>query len=383
MPDSNQNQNEPNESSNSSNVTRKPRYDTLLVGLVLIGLGVTLLLATLNPGYDLRQVFFTWWPLLLVGAGLAKVLQAMSGSPSRHSGIGWLVFAAIVFFLLSSDRLERLEHIGFNWGLPFKELISEISGTVDVEEQTVLILDLRKTDVTLVGTSGDQLEIVQKVYGSIWNKKKVEAIIDVEIDLLEEEGTFLLKTRPEKYADNGLKISMRLELRIPENMEIEFSGENSDIDVHNFTSMINIKSEDGDVNLSELEGEVEITLNSGDIEIDDIIAGLTIKGKRVDIELTETYGDIFLDLERSSVDLSNYKQIDGDIDISTTRGSIELELNRRSDFRLDADADGGKVEFDFGSREISRKTAYKVSIGDASHTVKLRTRGGSITIEEQ
>ena len=383
MSTSNQEPNQAEETNMNNNNARKPRYDTLLVGIVMIGLGVTLLIATLNPGYDLRSIFFTWWPILLVGAGLAKVLQALSGGPSHKSGIGWLVFAAFLLFLLSSDRVGNLEDIGFNWGLPFKDLITETSSTVDVEEQNKLVLDVRRTDVTLIGTDDEDMEIIQKVYGRMWDRKKQTIDLEMPIDLTEEEGLFKYVSRPDDLTKDGLTLTVRLEIRLPKSMEVEFIGEFSDINARDLDAAITVNSSDADVYLSEMNGFVDVTLVSGDVELDDMNMGLSLNGKRLDIELTEIYGNTVIDVERSSIDLVNYRQQDGDLEISTTRGSIELELNRRSGFQLDADADGGRVEFDFGSREITRRTAYKVTIGEEGHLVKLRTRGGSITVEEQ
>ena len=53
----------------------------LIPALVLIALGTLFLLDNLGLDIDARRLLATWWPLLLVAAGLARLLP---GAPRRH-----------------------------------------------------------------------------------------------------------------------------------------------------------------------------------------------------------------------------------------------------------------------------------------------------------
>lgn len=56
--------------------------------VALIVVGATLLLGNLGivPKDEIRQIFHTWWPLLLLGFGSAMLLFPRGSCRSRHCG---------------------------------------------------------------------------------------------------------------------------------------------------------------------------------------------------------------------------------------------------------------------------------------------------------
>jgi hypothetical protein len=82
-------------------------WDKLVWGVILIGLGVFFLLATLGfiPVHFMR----TWWPVFVIAAGTGSLLSARSpkaiGSAVSTLGIGaWLLVAANDWYGLGWSR---------------------------------------------------------------------------------------------------------------------------------------------------------------------------------------------------------------------------------------------------------------------------------------
>jgi hypothetical protein len=78
----------------------------LVIGVYLLGIGALLLAS--NVGYDIPGELWSYWPFLLVGLGVVKLLWP--GSAEERSGGLWLL-AAGVYAWISLWRL-----FGLDWG---------------------------------------------------------------------------------------------------------------------------------------------------------------------------------------------------------------------------------------------------------------------------
>jgi len=79
-------------------------YTGLLIGLVIIGLGVTLLLD--QEGVVRIWEVWRFWPLILVGVGLMRLLRARS-TPDRMWGVVEILFGVV--FQLGALGYQRFE----------------------------------------------------------------------------------------------------------------------------------------------------------------------------------------------------------------------------------------------------------------------------------
>jgi len=81
------------------------RRGSLFLPLIIMVLGVLFLLSNIFPGLEVRQVFRTWWPLLLVAVGLGKIWDhvRLRNDPNAAPimGIsGWGVVLLIVICMI-------------------------------------------------------------------------------------------------------------------------------------------------------------------------------------------------------------------------------------------------------------------------------------------
>lgn len=85
--------------------SRHTRAGAMTTGVVIIALGILFLFNNLGI-MDARQVF-RMWPVLLIIAGVLKIIQSRSSS-------SWMI-GAILIFLGTVMTLGRLGIIYFNW----------------------------------------------------------------------------------------------------------------------------------------------------------------------------------------------------------------------------------------------------------------------------
>ncbi len=358
---------------------RRYRYDILLVGLVLIGLGVLLLYVTLYPEVDLRELARRYWPLLLVAAGLVKVVQSFLGVSGRGSGIGLLIVAAVIIFILVGVPWEWIDFEGFVFAHRF-----ESGRSITVAEGQVLTVYTNRADVRVYGYGGDDIEVSLLKYVRVWDRERARDIAgDFDIQVSESESGLLIAVDPEGRTSSS-RLRAVLELRIPRRVLHSIRTVRGDIEVEGVSSDFEIESRYGDVEVSRASGLVGLTLGDGDVELFDLTGGVELDGRHADVELDEVYGPIRLELERGNIELENGRPVRGDMQIRTGRGRIDLELSEDSDVTVEADAPGGRISIDFLHVDINERGRQQVrrSFNDGDYTLRLETARGLIRIEE-
>lgn len=189
-------------------MTRRP----VLAGVVLVALGVLLLLdefGTLAAG----ELIATWWPLAVIGSGLAKMAL-----PPRSVGGGGVVVA--VGAVLQLWRLEVIDDLSLLWPV----LLLTLGGWL------LLGRYARRPDPELlgvesVGGAGEQIDVVtvfsdrhvRLAPGSFRGGSVVTIFGDVELDLAAAVPTGKAKL-------DGVTIFGDVELTVPSSWEVTSSG---------------------------------------------------------------------------------------------------------------------------------------------------------------
>ena len=359
---------------------RRYRFDILLVGLMLIGLGVLLLYFTLYPGTDLRELARQYWPLLLVAAGVVKVMQSILGVSGRGSGIGLLIAAAVIIFILVGIPWEWIDFEGFVFAHRF-----ESGRSIPIAEGQVLTVSANRARVRVYGYGGDDIEVSLLKYVRVWDDRERARDIadDFDIQVSESESGLLITVDPEGRTGSS-RLRAILELRVPRRALHRIRTVRGDIKVEGVSSDFEIESRYGDVEISHASGLVRLSLGDGDVELFDLTGGVELDGRHADVELDEVYGPVRVELERGGIDLENGRPVSGDMQIRTGRGRIDLELSEDSDITVEADAHGGRISIDFMGVDIDERRRQQVtrSFNDGDYTLRLETARGSIRIEE-
>lgn len=359
------------------------RFDTMIVGILLIALGGFLLYTNYDHKFDFRELVMTWWPLVFVLIGVIKIIQSMLGVSSKGSGVGWLVFGGIIMFLMNGIFWTDWDddfHFGF---MTFSHKVKEDSRVVELDGQTKLMLDLKRTDVQIYGYTGDKIRITEKVFIRGRDKDELESKAeDYKLDVNKTDDLVTLVSNPLKNVKSVNSIYVELEIEIPETMEVELIGERSDLYVKELDGAMLIKIQGGDVTLDRLDGDVDISLSKGDVELHKLIGDVKITGKRLDIEMVDVYGNLIIDTERSAVELTNYQPLENGIDITTSRASVELNLDTDSSFDFEGTTASGNVYYEFDDEDLRERHSYSQKENDGKHKVIVKTSSASITVEE-
>ena len=374
---------------NESNAQRQPstpngggkqglRFDVLLVGLMLIGLGALLLVGTLNPEIDFRDLIVTWWPLLLIAAGVIKIVQATFGISGGGSGFGFLLAVVIALIVIAGVPWQWIDVDGFFFFGP----VTVYSDNVDIQPGDELELLLEHADARLYGHSGDDVRMRVRTFVSGWSSKESRLLAEkFKVDVRRAGNVVTLVAEPDKLSDGRRRVRAELEIGLPREQLARIQARRSDVDIDRLDSEITVDSEYGDVDVVRSSGRITVDIENGDVDVYDFPGDLTVTGNRVDVDLTGVYGIISIDIVRGSIELDNLRAIEGDMEIRTQRGGIEVEFDEDSDFELEADSTRGRIYCDFAGFERDGVKTLRHTFNAGTYKVVLTSGSGNIEID--
>ncbi len=354
------------------------RVDMLLIGVILIGLGALLLVATMNPNLDFRDLVMTYWPVLIIAAGLVKIVQAALGITGGGSGFGLLVLVVVILIIVAGVPWDWVEFNG--WFVFGPDAV--YNEKIDIAEGETLEIRNVRADTRIYSHNGDDVRLRVRTFVSGWDRKDAAEIAENYKAEVERSGSVVLISADAESASQGRRrLRVDMEIGIPRNIAARISAHRGDVDLENFDGELDVDVEYGDVDVTRSGGNLTISIRSGEVDFYDFTGDVQITGGRTAVDLEGVYGAIIVDIERGSIDLENYKPIAGDIDVRTERGNIELELNDDSAFALEAEARDGRINCDFSELDVSRVKQLRHTFNDGTYSVSLVTERGTIVLD--
>lgn len=405
-----------------------PRVPSIVGPIILIAVGVVGLLVysgRIAPA-NFWAWYGHWWPLLLIGAGLALLgewaLDLRRSTPVRRSGsfIGILIVLAILGFAASGwnswgpMRAEWGDHNDnfFNLlGLPERDFDQQVQ-SVAAPAKGIIDIQNPRGDISVTAGDGTNVEVQAHEVAFATTDADAKKIFDSEAAKVTVSGnTVLVKSE----GNNSGRVN--LAITIPKTVQVTVNSGHGDVTMAGLGTGATITSRHGDVHLSAIEGPVQahfssdrgdfsahqlggdltadgnfndvtcsdikgkVTLNGemfGDVHLEDIASPVHLHTSVTEVDLAALPGDMTLDSDNLRVTQAkgqlrvtthakdvNLNQIAGDIYVSNSRGQISIEP--AGNFNIEAKNGKGDVEITLPP--------------NASATVDGRTHNGDIVTD--
>jgi len=404
-----------------------PHVPSIVGPILLVGFGVVALLVV--TGHIASGEFWAWyahwWPLLLIGAGLALLgewaLDMRREVPVRRGGsfVGIIFLLAIIgcsaagwnnwwgpFRAQFGDQGDDF----FNtFGQPERDNDQQVLNTQIPSNASIEIQNPRgDVSITSADTSSVQVQAHEVAYaGSDSDAKK---IFDTEAAHVTVSGNAVLVK-----SDGNNSGRLNLTITVPKSARVIVDAGRGDLTAAGLGAGINITASHGDVHLSAISGSVQVHSSTGkhDISAHQVDGDLTIDGSCNDLTLSEIkgkvaqtgeiLGDVHMEnvsgavhLHTSVTDLQ-VAELPGDLTldsddlrVSQARGQVRIVTHAKD---IDLNQIYGDTFVDDTRGEISIAPAGPYSVdakngkGDvevtlppnASATVNARTRNGDIS----
>ncbi len=364
-----------------------PRVPSVVGPIILIGIGVVALLlytGHLNPG-SFWAWYGHWWPLLLIGAGLAMLaewaLDFRRKTPVRRGGSFVGIIILLVLLGLGATAWNHSQPWFSHWddhnndffnffGLPEHDFDQQALNA-QIPANAAIEIDNPRGDVSI--TAGDTPTVQVQAHELAFADSDADAkkIFDAEAAHLNVNGnTVQVKT------DGNSNGRLNLTVTVPKGALVTVDAGKGDVTASGLGAGINVTLH-GDLRLNSITGPVEahFTKGSHDFSAHDIQGDLTTNGDLSDITFSqikgkvtqngEIFGDVHLETINGPVHLHTSVT---DLDLAELPGDLTLSSD---DLRVNEAK--GTVHVVTRSKDIDLNQIY----GDSY----VETRNGRIAVE--
>jgi DUF4097 and DUF4098 domain-containing protein YvlB len=375
---------------------RANRRGSLTGPALLIALGVVFLLAQTGKmsWWMVATWYGTWWPLVLVGAGLILLAEwaydhhmnpdaTMGGRRTLGGGV---VFLLIVLALLGvstwgGTRIYE-HHLGDNsffgknldgWDHFGDEHDEDSSLSAAMPTAESLVIRSPHGDVTVTGASTDG-QVHVSAHKQAWSWK--------ESDAEDKE-----RRMEPQFTDNGSSQVLSVEgveggqvdltVQMPAGTALTIEAGHGDISVTGLRNNLKLTQNHGDVDLEDITGSIDAHIQDDDssVQAHSIRGAMLIEGRSGDVNVSDITGDV--NLQGDFFGTTHAERVNGVVrfdssrtQFSATRVDGEVEIERGE---LQGSALLGPVTLNSINKDISLERV--------AGSVKIYNRGkGDITI---
>jgi len=365
-----------------------PRVPSVVGPIILIGAGVVALL--LLTGHINAGMFWSWyghwWPLLLIGAGLALLgewaLDARRETPVRRGGsfVGILILLALIgmgaagwghmgpWFNQWNDNGDDF----FNaFGMPEHDNDQQVLDT-EIPANAAVEIQNPRGDVSVTAGDGVNIEVQAHEVAYANSDSEAKKIFSAEAPDVKVTGNAVLVQS--KSNNNG---RVNLTITVPKSARVTITTGKGDVTAAGLGEGININAPHGDVHLSAIAGSITMHLSNDkhDFSAHDVTGDITADGHCNDLTLSEIKGTVTMNGEIfGEVHLEN---VTGGVHLHTSVTNLEVgglpgDLTLNSDDLRVTEAKG-QVRVTTHAKDVDLSQIY----GDSY----VENRDGRISVE--
>jgi DUF4097 and DUF4098 domain-containing protein YvlB len=275
------------------------RRSSLFSALVLIFFGLFFLFHYYR-GLELGHIFTRWWPLLLILWGVSKLYERMIPQPQGGTRGGFISGREIFLVLLLLAVLGIVigtEVVGGWIGSPRgPDLVVGKSFSYNLEvaprsAPTDAHVTIRNTRGNIHVRPGSAAEI--KVSGrkniTAWTEAQASRISSrTALEIVQEGSGF--EIRPSGLDTRERRIGFDLDVELPSQASLTIRSEKGDVDVSDFGGQVSVTSKSGDVELRNIGNDVSVEISHGDAKVSTVKGNVIVSGRGSEVEVINVTG---------------------------------------------------------------------------------------------
>lgn len=359
----------------------RSRSSGIFSGILLLTVGALLLIHNYR-GVELDHLLRVWWPLPLILLGIVKLYERTAGrrfgdttsaritAQEIYLVIGMLMLIGVVA-TVGSKRGHGIDFEPFVYGESF-------SFDFNVEPKTIpanarILIQNGRGDITVRSSPENQIEVSGKKSAHGWNEESAQRIAEkVTAEIVQNGDSY--EVRPAGSNSGDSRVSLDLEVTVPEKSLLTIKTERGDITVSDMSADLNIMDMKGDVEVRGNNGDVSVDVRKGDVKISDAKGNLKISGKGGQIEATSATGTLTVDGDfygpiRADKIAKGVRYVSSHTDLTLSQLAGHMELGSGNLEILDAP----------GNLTV-RTRENNVSIENAGGKLKVENRNGNIEL---
>jgi len=358
----------------------RPRGSSIFSGAILIFIGTLLLLHNYR-GFELGEVFRHWWPLLLIAWGGLKLWERALGSRSGDVGSAritpgevFLVLGllALIGVVVTTENVKS--HFG-EWTNDW-DLGNTTTSDLDVAPARVpanarITIHGVRGDITV--RSGDEPEI--RVNG----KKNVKSWSETDARRIGEHVGVEIVQNGDGYevrpaGDGDSRVSVDMDVVVPKKSSLTVRSDKGDISISDMATPVTINGGNGDVEVRNTTGDVSIDVRRGDVKVSGTKGDVKISGSGDSVEVVDATGNFTINGEfvgpvRAEKIAKGVRFVSRRTDLTLTQLSGHME------------AGSGNLEIVDAPGNLNVRThEEEITIENAGGKIKVDNRNGNVEV---
>lgn len=229
-----------------------------------------------------------------------------------------------------------------------------------IAQDGLLTLDTEDANVTIIGTSRSDAYV--KIYKKVTGKQKTNQKFDIEY--IAEGGNLTIREKRNKKGGSytmgwNTKTTYEVELGLPKGVSMNINGEDDNYMITSINGDITIKSEDGDIVMSDCTpDDLSIRLEDGDVKLTEVQSNFVMHMEDGDL-VTENckFGDLKIGMEDGDVILRDVSLGNTEIDAEDGDISITTECNKNTNVNIETE--DGNVTIKTKGEGATIKVSYE------------------------
>ena len=277
----------------------RPPTSGVFSGLLLIVFGALLLLH--NYGHlSLRNAFGHWWPLIFIFWGATKLYErTLAQRQGRTSG--WIT-PGEVFLVLGlmtvigiATAWEIISPDIEGWGgEPYSYPIDAPSQTIPANARITVRggrgnITVRSSDEPMLRLSGE------KSIRTLSERDAEKRAPSIGIGVTQSGDSY--EVRPTGFDLGDSRVSVNMDIVVPKKSVVTVRTERGDITISDMVSDVSVSTRKGDVEVNDTTGNVNVDTNGGDVKVTDTKGDIKVSGRGGDIEAVNAAGSLVVDGE--------------------------------------------------------------------------------------
>jgi DUF4097 and DUF4098 domain-containing protein YvlB len=278
---------------------------SIFPALLLIVLGLLFLLHQINPAFSIGHLARTYWPLVFILWGVAKLIDhivAQSAGQVRapllsggEAALLMLLVFVLVAFVFHDWIRDRFPGVTFDVA-PFHRSFSQ---SRQLAVQTIsagahLTIESGYGSITVHGTGGNELRVgITESASGADESAADDRMKNVSVVVQQSGGGYII--RPVQQTDFQGTVSVDLDVQVPKSASVTLRTPHGDINASGIAGAVDARTENGQIGIHDTSSDVSVQMEKGDARITGVAGNVTLKGRCDDVEIADVAGNVTLD----------------------------------------------------------------------------------------
>ena len=309
--------------------------------LVLLIVGGLFLWRNLHPETPVFELMAQYWPFLLIGWGLLRLVEVAFWREGRQGGFtGGEVVLVVLICIAGSlvwaarENGIRFASRGLNWWGSSYDYPVEAKAPAGSAKR--IVFENPRGSIKVTGADTNEVTVTGHKSVRAYARNDADRTNgNTPLEIVPQGDRMLIRSNQD-HAPENQQISEDLEITAPHGVSVEASGRNGDYEISDVTGDLELTSDRGDVRLARVDGNVRLNIGHSDlIRAVDMKGRLDVQGRGSDVELENIGGQVTINGAYT-----------GTLDFKNLAKPLQFEGARNTE--LSVQAVPGRINMDLG-----------------------------------